>query len=111
MIQQARVDGRKRRGAMTREITYQKVLLAVYMLSDDGGDCRADDRAIARECGHSIEAVRRSIAEMERRGVVWIFDWRMGIKRRNMALTDHPNNLPEPGDPVSRTAEELAALE
>jgi DNA-binding Lrp family transcriptional regulator len=73
---------------MTREITYQKVLLAVYVLSD-GLICRAFNKEIAEECGHSSEAVRRSLAEMERRGVVEAYDTRHGLNGRAIILMDH----------------------
>jgi hypothetical protein len=88
---EARVDGRKRRGAMTREITYQKVLLAVYWLSDDKGlVCSASNARIGRECGHSADAVSRTLAEMRYRGVVMDFDTRDGLSSRKIILMDHP---------------------
>jgi hypothetical protein len=93
MIQEAKKNGNRRRGQMTREITYQKVLLAVYVLSD-GLLCSSINREIAESCGHSIEAVRRSLAEMERRGVVMAFDTRHGLSGRVIILMDHPDALP-----------------
>ncbi len=62
---------RDRRGRLTREITYQRVLLAVYMLSDaEGLACDAPVARIGLECGHGVVAVQRSIATMIDRGVV-----------------------------------------
>lgn len=91
MIQDARIDGRKRRGAMTRENTYQKVLLAVYILADeDGLACDVPVARIASECGHSIVAVQRSIAMMMERGVVEAIDQSNGLNRRILVLMDHP---------------------
>jgi hypothetical protein len=40
---------------------------------------------------------------------VWVFDAEMGFRRRIIALTDHPEHQPQPGDPISRSAAELAA--
>jgi hypothetical protein len=88
MMTHARANGNRRRGRMTREITYQKVLLAVYMLSD-GLICRSFNNQIAKECGQSPDAVRRSLAEMERRGVVNAFDSRHGLRCRAIILMDH----------------------
>jgi hypothetical protein len=88
MIREARENGNRRRGRMTREITYQRVLLAVYALSD-GLVCRAINRELAEECGHSIPAVRRSLSEMERRGIVESFDTRHGLNGRAIILMDH----------------------
>jgi hypothetical protein len=87
----ASTSKRDRRGAMTREITYQRVLLAVYMLSDDDGV--ACDESVARiglECGHGGEAVSRSIRTMIERGIVRTLDVRDGLNRRILVLADHP---------------------
>jgi hypothetical protein len=90
MIPEARIDGRKRRGRLTQEITYQKVLLAVYMLSDDTGlVCSASNARIGLECGHNVDAVRRSLADMRSRGVIIDFDTRDGFNCRKIVLMDH----------------------
>jgi hypothetical protein len=85
------VDGRKRRGALTREITYQRVLIAIHMMSDERGvACDATVAEIARESGHSVEAVRRSIGMMFERGLVDSIDSWDGLNRRILVLVDHP---------------------
>jgi hypothetical protein len=91
---QAKLDGRKRRGAMTRKIAYQRVLLAVYMLADgEWSDVFATNAEICRDSGCSLAGVRRSLAEMERRGLISVFligcaaDHPSG---RVMVLMDHP---------------------
>jgi hypothetical protein len=82
---------RERRGAMTRSITYQKVLLAVHVLSDEEGlACNATVARIASECGHSIVAVQRSIKMMIERGVVLVVGQWDGLNRRILVLADHP---------------------
>jgi hypothetical protein len=87
----AEMTRRGRRGAMTREIAYQKVLLAVYVLAEeDGLACYTFNTGIARECGVSPAAVGRAVAEMERRGVIRTFDWRDGLNCRMIVLMDHP---------------------
>jgi hypothetical protein len=108
MIQEARKNGNRRRGQMTREITYQKVLLAVYVLSDEEGlDCHASDRALAEASGRSVSSVRWALAEMERRDVIWIFGPKIGLKRRSFSLTDHPKNQRQFDDPVPRPWPEI----
>jgi hypothetical protein len=85
------MTGRERRGAMIREITYQKVLLAVYILSDeDGLACRACNARIGRECGPSGRTVARVLAEMRRRGLIETLDSRDGLSHRMIVLMDHP---------------------
>jgi hypothetical protein len=82
---------RDRRGAMTREITYQKVLLAVHMLTDEEGiACHETVARIGQECGHSADAVTRSIKTMIERGVVMTVDQSDGLSYRVLVLADHP---------------------
>ncbi len=82
---------RDRRGRLTREITYQRVLLAVYMLSDaEGLACDAPVARIGLECGHGVVAVQRSIATMIDRGVVLAIGQWDGLNRRILVLADHP---------------------
>ncbi len=86
----AKVDKRARRGAMTRAITYQRVLLAVYMLSgEDGVACDVPAARIGLECGHSVDVVSRSLKEMERRGVISTLDQWDGLNRKVIVLMDH----------------------
>jgi hypothetical protein len=82
---------RERRGTMVREFTYQRVLLAVYMLSDEEGlACRSCNARIGQECGHSAETVARVLAEMRRRELIEMFDNRDGVSQRMIVLKDDP---------------------
>ena len=74
------------------EITYQKVLLAVYVLSDERGlACDVPVARIAQECGHGIATVQRSIGMMIDRGVVEPIGSSDGLNRRILVLLDHPS--------------------
>jgi hypothetical protein len=82
------------RGRRTLQSThsYNRVLLAVYWLAEDGTVCMETDQVIAREAGRSVETTRRYLRELEQGGVIAIFSRhaRTGFVRQ-IVLLDHPD--------------------
>ena len=78
------------RNKFTRWRNHQKVLMAVYWLSEpDGLRCYATWPALARETGLNSETVKNYVRRLEKAGVIKIPMIRDRINRRTIVLLDH----------------------
>lgn len=77
---------------LQRQLSVQRVLLAVYWLSDAGGlYCAATNAEIARAAGRGVEKTQEILGELVRDGHLGWSPQGNGLRRRVFVLMDHPD--------------------
>jgi hypothetical protein len=82
---------KRRRGTERGRLSYQRVLMAVYWLSDDFV-CRATVGEIAAEAGRSVEATKAYLREMDWDRAITILYRRGCMSSREIILMDGPSS-------------------
>jgi hypothetical protein len=82
---------RHRHQRLAKQMSYQRVLLAIYWLADDLGlVCAATNAQIARAAGRGVETVQGCLREMGRDGTVTALGHADGLPKRVLVLMDTP---------------------
>jgi hypothetical protein len=77
---------------LQRQLSIQRVLLAVYWLADaDGLYCAATNAEIAQAAGRGVQKTQEILGELLRGGHLGWSPQGNGIRRRVFVLMDHPD--------------------